>query len=125
MIRKDAIQKIIEENNKTENETKELRIGGNNLSWSESRIALGDYIARLHTDDFVDLLALLDYGRDICHMQKQGTYEGFLQKRESLCINNLSDEERRQKAQYLLKNMNLSRYLGATLPLFDEESFIF
>ena len=125
MIKKDIVQKIIEENNKTENETKELRKNSNNLSWSESRVALGDYIVRLQTSDFVDLLALLDYGRDICQIQKQVTYEDFLKIRKSLCLDDPSVEGKMQKVHYLLKNKNLSKYLSATLPLFDAESFKF
>lgn len=125
MINKEIIEKIIEDHPKTNAETKELREGSNTLRWSESKRALCGFVAELEDSDLIDLIALMDYGQELCHMPRPATYEGFLKTRNGLGLGALSAEEKQHKASYLLAKRDLSNYLQATLPLFGSADFKF
>lgn len=124
MIKKEIVQKIIEDNDKSSRETKELRNTSNKYQWSDSRIDLVNYISGLPDNDFFDLFALIDYGREVFVLQKQAVYQEFLQVRTALCCN-LSKDEKYQKAIYFLKMRDISKYLNATLILLNETKFKF
>lgn len=124
MIKKGIIQKIIEDNDKSSRETKELRNTSNTYQWSDSRIELANYISGLPDNDFFDLFALIDYGREVFAMQKQAVCHEFVQVRNALYCN-LSKDEKYQKAIYFLKMKDLSKYLNATLTLLNETEFKF
>ena len=124
MIKIEIVQRIIDDNNKSMRETEELRDSTSTYQWSDSRIELANYISNLSDDDFCDLFALIEYGRDVFDMKKQTFYSDFLQKRTSMCCN-LSKDEKHQKAEYFLKMQNLSKYLSSILMLLDETEFKF
>lgn len=125
MIKKEIIEKIIEDHSRTDAKTKDFRKSSNTFGWNEYKRTLCDFIIQLEDGDLIDLIALMDYGRELCHMPKPVAYNDFLKVRKALGLGALSAEEKQHKASYLLAKRDLPQYLKATLPLFDSADFKF
>lgn len=127
MINKEIIEKIILENNLTKIQTKSIDMESSlmeELKWSDERITLRDFIAGLSEDDITDLIALMDYGRELYHMKSErARQKDFMERRQSLGQQIKTDKEKSEKASYLLKNAYLSEYLQQVLQLFENNAF--
>ena len=131
-IKKEIVQEIIQKNNETKSyknlaDTEFVAIKDislESLKWSDSRIALRDFIANLSTEELIDLIALMDYGREHYNMRdKSKNMVEFMEKRKNLNIKTI--EEKKYKASYLLGKIYLSEYLQYSLQLFENEDFKF
>lgn len=120
MISKEKVLKIMRDIEKVNVETAELNKNRRISRWSDSKIALYEYIANLEDDEIIDLLALMAYGRDLYNMPRDVSYEDFSEIRKNLFIENLTDEEKHNKADYLLGKAYLSNYLRQVLSLCKE-----
>lgn len=127
MIPKEKVLDVIKRNNNSAVETNEQREGAGNYQWSQSRIALCEDIAKLSDDELLDLLALMDYGRELLQEKTVPNHFDYNKSRQQIVasIPHLNEEIKKEKASYLLKNRDLSSWLRATLPLFDISQFEF
>lgn len=120
MISREKVLKIMRDIEKANIETAELNKNRRIPRWSDSKIALCEYITNLEDDEIIDLLALMVYGRELYNMPKDVSCEDFSEIRRNLFIENLTDEEKHNKASYLLGKAYLSNYLSKVLSLCKE-----
>lgn len=125
MIPEETLRKIIIDNNSSKIDTQRHRNETGALSWSESRIQLCDFISKLDSDYLLDLLAMMDYGRRIYAMNQKASYQEFLEWRKNFDNKPFTDQEKKDKAAYLLQKSSLSEYLSAVLPIYKIVEFKF
>lgn len=127
MIPKEKVLDVIKRNNNSAVETTEQREGTGNYQWSQSRIALCEDIVKLSDDELLDLLALMDYGRELTQKKAVPNHSDYKKFRQQIVANisHLNEEIKKEKAIYLLKNRDFSSWLCETLPLFNIEQFEF
>lgn len=125
MIEKEKVLKIIKDNDESRNETKELRNNDKVYNWSESRIKLCEFIAALPNDELWDLLALMDYGREILPFHKQPEFTEFIKFRKNVETEELTVDNKKNKAAYMLAKRDFSKYLTAVLPIYNFSDFKF
>ena len=125
MIHGEILRKIIRDNDSSKIDTQRHRNETGTLSWSESRIQLRDFISDLDSDCLLDLLAMMDYGRNICAMNQKASYQEFLKWRRNFDNKPFTDQEKKEKAAYLLEKSSLSEYLRAVLPIYKIVEFKF
>lgn len=127
MISKEKVLDVIKRNNISAVETNKQREGTGNYQWSQSRIALCEDIAKLSNDELMDLLALMDYGRELTQKKAAPNHSNYKKFRQQIVANipHLNAKNNKEKAIYLLEKRDLSSWLCATLPLFDIGQFEF
>ena len=125
MIEKEKVLKIIEDNDESRNETKKLRNNDKVHNLSESRIKLREFIAALPSDELWDLLALMDYGREILPFHKQPEFTEFTKFRKNIETEELTVDNKMNKAAYMLVKRDFSKYLTAVLPIYNFPNFKF
>lgn len=127
MITKETVSKIIRGNTQSKNDSRATQQDGTIYQFSESRKALCRYIANLPTDELLDLLALMEYGRELHQQSATPSYSEYckIQKRWQEENPVLEQQQKAEKAEYLLAKSELSAYLQAALPIFDLVDFEF
>lgn len=124
MITKGTVSKIICDNTQSRNGAHSVQQDGAIPHFSESQKSLCQFIAALPTDELLDLLALMEYGRVL---KQQGTAPSYCEIRKHWheANSNLDDKQKAEKALYLLGMSDLSAYLQAALPILDLAAFQF
>lgn len=127
MISKEKVLDVIKRNNNSVTETNKQRERTDDYQWSQARIDLCEDIAKLSDDELLDLLALMDYGRELSQKKAVPNHSDYNKFRQQIVANTprLNEKIKKEKAIYLLKNRDLSSWLCATLPLFDIGQFEF
>lgn len=127
MIKKEIVDKIILESEAKkfgQNITDIKDVCIEKLKWPDERIALRNFIANLPDEEFVDLMALMDYGRDHYNMRDMNTNRmEFFQKRKNVESQIRAIEDKNYMASHWLKKNFLSQYLRYALPLLESEDF--
>ena len=126
MVAKEIVEKIIRDNDLLP-PREGITLGDINLkdmAWSKEKNDLKDYIAALPFEDVVDIISLMEYGRDCYNMQRQGTEDDFIKIRKNSVHANSDPSERGHLAVYLLKIKQLSSYLRWALHLYDEVEYL-
>lgn len=127
MISKGTVLDVIKRNNNSAVETNRQREGTGDYQWSQARIDLCEDIAKLPDDELLDLLALMDYGRELSQKKAVPNHSDYNKSRQRIVANipHLNAKIKKEKAIYLLEKRDLSSWLCATLPLFDIGQFEF
>lgn len=123
MIAKGTVSQIICDNTQSQNDTHATQI----YRFSESRKALCEFIANLPIDELLDLLALMKYGRALQQQGATPSYSEYckIQKRWQEEHPIPDQQQKAEKAAYLLAKSELSAHLQAALPIFDLADFEF
>lgn len=127
MIARETVVRIIESNSKSASASKKQKEIAGNYQWSKSRQDLCEEIANLSDNDLLDLLALMDYGRELTRSEISPALSSYEVIRQNTMTGTptLSRAIKSEKAHYLLTISELSSYLRAALPLFDIKEFNF
>lgn len=119
MIDKEKVKYIISENNKIANDSKledfeSIKAGVlTKIGWPDKQQSLCDYITNLDNEEIIDLITLMDFGRDVSN---QTQFIIPFQKRRKSVYENYQNAEKKYSAIYLMKKgKNLSVYLSSAL----------
>ena len=125
MISKEKVLKIIKDFDEIQHEMKQDANNLDNiqaLQMSAKKKALNDYINSLSYDEYIDLCALTDIGRDYVQNGNKSMMCDYRVSRKSF-ENNHKDEK--NHASYLLGKSELNTYLRHSIHLYDEEELRF
>lgn len=127
MISKEKIIEISQKNSQCSIAPNKQSEMPENLEWAQEKQSLCKDIANLPDNELLDLLALMDYGRELSQKKAIPNHSDYNKSRQQIVANipQLNEEIKRNKAIYLLEKRDLSSWLCATLPLFDIEQFEF
>lgn len=114
MIEKGIIALVISENYKANQNKRNLDLNDiESLKATEEKSQLFDYISNLPKEDLIDLVTIMDIGRDI--FNHENDIQKFIHKREEIAIA-FKDKTNQEITMYLLgKGHSLSRYLSLGL----------
>lgn len=122
VVAKEIVEKIIQDNDllSIREDINFSNINLKDMAWSREKIALKDYIAALPLEDVVDIISLMEYGRNCYNLQKQGMTDDFIKIRKNSVHAYSDPSEQGHLAMYLLKIKQLSSYLRWALHLYEK-----
>lgn len=107
MIKKEIVEYIINENSDCD-DNKQNKNDGFDFKWSDKKLKLLDYVSHLSDDEILDLMALMNLGRQ---MNSGSNNTTFSQERKSINLDCLKGNKKLIIKDELLFNRNMNIYL--------------